>query len=80
MPPAQAAEHAHPARELFERKVPLRRIKKALGRLRDHLPDDVPVGTLRFRCRGEEIVVDDGRDAWAPESGQLVFDFQAQSI
>lgn len=63
------------SRELFERPVSSRRVRKALLRLRDQLPSGTPISTLHFRREGKQIVVDDGHDSWAPESGQIVFDF-----
>jgi tetratricopeptide (TPR) repeat protein len=63
------------ARGLMSSRVPPRRIKRALERLREQLPDDRPLNEVRIATEGSRIVVEDAAGRWQPESGQAVFDF-----
>jgi tetratricopeptide (TPR) repeat protein len=63
------------ARGLMASRVPPRRIKRALERLREQLPDDRPLNEIRIATEGSRIVVEDAAGRWQPESGQAVFDF-----
>jgi len=63
------------ARGLITSRVPPRRIKRALERLRERLPDDRPLNEVRIGTEGSRIVVEDAAGRWQPESGQAVFDF-----
>ncbi len=63
------------ARGLLSARVAPRRIRKALRRLREQLPDGRPLAALRIAMEGSRIVVADGARRWQPESGQILFDF-----
>ncbi|OGU27455.1 MAG: hypothetical protein A3K13_10920 [Gemmatimonadetes bacterium RIFCSPLOWO2_12_FULL_68_9] len=68
------------AKGLTAAKIPARRIRKALMRLRDELPQGRPLSALRIAAEGDRIVVTDGETAWYPESGQVVLDFTVSEI
>jgi tetratricopeptide (TPR) repeat protein len=63
------------AKGLVEQKVPARRIKSALLKLKEQLPTDKPLSGVVIAADGESIVVRDGQQRWNPESGQVLFDF-----
>lgn len=65
------------AHDLRRARIPPRRIAEALARLREALPDDLPLTGLRISAEGADVVVRDGGAPWAPRSGQLVIDFVA---
>lgn len=66
------------ARGLMSSRVPPRRIKRALERLREQLPEDRPLNEVRIATEGSRIVVEDAAGRWQPESGQAVFDFDGE--
>ncbi|MGH7483929.1 MAG: tetratricopeptide repeat protein [Longimicrobiales bacterium] len=68
------------AKGLADANVPLRRISRALLRLRRELPADRPLTELRITADGDTVVVRDGRAAWSPESGQLRLDFLVSDL
>ncbi len=63
------------ARGLMSARVAPRRIRKALRRLREQLPDGRPLTGVRIAIEGTRIVVADGARRWQPESGQILLDF-----
>ncbi|HEY7681567.1 MAG TPA: tetratricopeptide repeat protein [Gemmatimonadales bacterium] len=68
------------ARSLVRAKVPPRRIRVVLKRLRDDLPRGRSLSEVRVAAAGENIVVRDGGTTWNPESGQVVFDFAVSDL
>ncbi|MEX0880702.1 MAG: tetratricopeptide repeat protein [Thermoanaerobaculia bacterium] len=60
---------------LMSERVGPRRIRAALSRLREQLPDGRPLTAVRIAMEGSRIVVEDGARRWQPESGQILFDF-----
>ncbi len=60
---------------LADAGVPHRRIRKALRRLREKMPEDRPLTEVRIAAEGGRIVVEEGSRRWQPESGQILFDF-----
>ena len=60
---------------LADAGVAPRRIRKALARLREQMPDTRPLTAVRIAVEGSRIVVEDGARRWQPESGQILFDF-----
>jgi tetratricopeptide (TPR) repeat protein len=58
------------ARDLLDQGVPLRRVRRALDRLRASLPADRSLTELRLRAEGGEVVVEEAGRAWEPASGQ----------
>lgn len=62
-------------RELGGSRVPPRRVRGALARLRESLPDAGALTQLSISAAGREVVVRDDACLWSPESGQCCFDF-----
>jgi tetratricopeptide (TPR) repeat protein len=54
--------------------VPPRRLRKALARLREQMPDGGLHG-IRLSAEGRGLIAHDGHQSWDPESGQGSFDF-----
>jgi tetratricopeptide (TPR) repeat protein len=55
-------------------KVPARRIKQALARLRADLPESVPLSGVRISAIGSRVVVQQGASQWQADSGQYLLD------
>lgn len=68
------------ARELGDQDVPSRRIRKALLRLRDQLPEGRPLSAVSIAAAGEHVVVRDRGTLWEPETGQMAFDFSVEEL
>lgn len=68
------------ARDLVQQKVSPRRVRRALTRLRRRLPRGRSLAELRIAAEGGEVVVRSEGEAWNPESGQLVLDFQVAEL
>jgi tetratricopeptide (TPR) repeat protein len=65
---------------LLEARVPLGRIRRILSSLRRQLPPDQQLGSLTIMSDGRRVVVWDGTARWQPDSGQFLFDFEAQEV
>lgn len=68
------------AHELAGQRVPASRVRRALARLARELPEDRPVSGLRIFADGRQVAVRDGGTVWQPETGQVLLDFDVQSI
>lgn len=68
------------ARDLVRQNVPSRRVRSALNELRRRLPRGRSLAELRISAEGGEVVVRAEGEAWNPESGQLVLDFQVAEL
>ncbi len=68
------------AQGLVSARIPPRRVRSALRRLKEQLPEGRPLRGVRIRAEGDRIVVGDGRASWSPESGQVLFDFGAREL
>jgi tetratricopeptide (TPR) repeat protein len=62
------------AKGLVEARIPSRRVRAALRRLREQLPDR-PLTGVHISADGDRVVVSDGGARWQPESGQFLLDF-----
>jgi tetratricopeptide (TPR) repeat protein len=67
------------AKELQSR-VPPRKLRRALRRLRQQLPRGRPLTGVRITLRGADVVVRDGTVAWEPESGQGLLAFEVAEL
>lgn len=63
------------AKGLLAAKVPRRRIRLALQKLFQQLPEGKPLTGVRITAQGHHVVVRDGHELWNPESGQILLDF-----
>jgi tetratricopeptide (TPR) repeat protein len=68
------------ARELRERGVSPRRIRHALSRLREQLPEGRPLSAVTVAASGDHVVVRDRDTIWEPETGQVAFDFSVREL
>ena len=66
-------------RALLEQRVPLGRIGRALASLRHQLGER-PLTRLSVFKDGDRVVAWDGATRWNPESGQLLFNFDAARV
>jgi tetratricopeptide (TPR) repeat protein len=53
-------------------QLPARRVKRALRRLREQLPQGRGLAGVRITVEGDDVVVRDGGAAWKPVSGQAL--------
>lgn len=67
------------AKDLSDR-IPARKLRRALRRLREQLPSGRSLAGLRITTLGEELVVREGRRSWKAESGQGVLDFEVAEL
>ncbi len=56
------------------------RVKRALARLKQQLPEGRPLTGVAIGAEGNRIVVRDGGARWNPESGQVLFDFRVAEL
>src|SRR4030095_2999356 len=68
------------AKELLAARVPRRRVRLALQKLREQLPEDRPLRGVRISAQGQHVVARDGREVGDPESGQALFDFELSEL
>jgi tetratricopeptide (TPR) repeat protein len=68
------------ARGLFASRMPARRVRGTLQRLREELSWGRRMTGLQIAVEGRRIVVSDGEARWQPESGQILLDFGAADL
>ena len=68
------------AQGLLDARIPPRRVKSALRKLRDQLPEGRSLTGVRITADGDRILVRDGDSVWQPESGQVLLDFGVAEI
>ncbi|HXG57564.1 MAG TPA: tetratricopeptide repeat protein [Thermoanaerobaculia bacterium] len=68
------------ASELTSARVPERKVRRVLQKLREQLPPGRSLTGLRITTDGDRIVVSDGESLWNPESGQALFDFAVADL
>lgn len=68
------------AKGLVSARIAPRRVKSALRKLRDQLPEGRPLRGVHIRAEGDRIVVGDGGNEFEAESGQVLFDFGTEEI
>ncbi len=61
-------------------RIPHARVRRALRRLRAHLPAERPLTGVVLGADGGRIVVRDGGAPWNAESGQVLFDFHVEEL
>jgi tetratricopeptide (TPR) repeat protein len=68
------------ARELLDARIPARRIRRMVASLRRQLPADRALSSLTIYADGRRVVAWDGAARWQPDSGQFLFNFEAQAV
>lgn len=68
------------AKGLISARIVPRRVRTALRKLREQLPEGRPLRAVHIQADGNRIVVGDGSAQWVPESGQILFDFSAREL
>ena len=68
------------AKGLVKARVPARRVRDALRRLKQQLPTGRPLSGLQITAQGDHVVVRQGNTAWNPESGQAEFNFEVAEL
>ncbi len=68
------------AKGLLAARVPPRKIRNALRKLQDQLPQGRPLTGVRISAQGDRIVVQDGGAIWNPETGQTRFNFEVADL
>jgi tetratricopeptide (TPR) repeat protein len=64
----------------LEDKIPGPKLRRALRKLKEQLPPERPLSAVRITVDGDEIVARDGPNAWKPESGQRVLEFEVSEL
>lgn len=64
------------AQALAAANIPQRRIVRALRDLRSRLPDEMPLSGLSIGAVADEVVVSEGGNRWAAETGQYLLAFE----
>lgn len=59
-------------------RVPPRRVRQALRRLRDQLPEGRPLSGIRLAALGGDVVVREQDRVWSPATGQYWLDFESE--
>ena len=67
------------AEGLVEQRIPARRVRDAIKKIRDGLPPGASVQRIALSGEGQRVIADDGHRRWHPDSGQFVFDFKNSS-
>jgi tetratricopeptide (TPR) repeat protein len=68
------------AKALLAARIPQRRIRIALQNLHAQLPQGQPLTAVRISAQGHHVVARDGGEAWHPESGQTLLDFEVADL
>jgi tetratricopeptide (TPR) repeat protein len=68
------------AKGLLAARMPPRKIRSALRKLRGQLPVGRPLTGVRISAEGDRIVVQDGGAIWNPETGQTRFNFEVADL
>jgi tetratricopeptide (TPR) repeat protein len=68
------------AKGLLSAEVSSRRVRRALKRLRDTLPNGRPLTGVHITAEANRLIVRDGAARFEPESGQVLLDFGVQTL
>jgi tetratricopeptide (TPR) repeat protein len=68
------------AGELSAARIPERKVKRVLEKLREQLPSGRSLTAVRISADGDRVIVRDGSAVWNPESGQSLFDFSVSEL
>ena len=68
------------AKALFDSQMAPKKIMRMLGSLKRQLPGDQHLSRIKIYVDGQRIIALDGNARWQPDSGQFVFNFDAQAL
>jgi DNA-binding transcriptional MerR regulator len=68
------------AKGLLAERVPARKVRRALRKLKDQLPGGRPLTGVRICAEGDRIFVQDAGTVWNAETGQSRFNFEVASL
>jgi tetratricopeptide (TPR) repeat protein len=68
------------AKALLDARIPRRRIRIALENLHAQLPQGRSLTGVRISAQGHDVVARDAGEAWHPESGQAILDFDVADL
>jgi len=63
------------AKGLLSQRIPPQRVRNALSRLKQQLPEDGSLSSVQISAHGNRIVVQRSGHVWQPESGQTLLTF-----
>ncbi|MBI80230.1 MAG: tetratricopeptide repeat protein [Pseudomonadota bacterium] len=68
------------ANNLFMSNAKSNKIWKSLRSLRNHLPHDRPLSSIRVAAHGDKIIVSETNKSWEVDSGQTIMNFLVKDI
>ncbi len=68
------------AKGLLAARIPPRKVRRALERLKERLPHGRTLTGLRISAEGDRVVVRDGDSIWDPDSGQGCLNFEVRTL
>jgi tetratricopeptide (TPR) repeat protein len=68
------------AKGLEDADVPARRVRSALRKLKEQLPEGYPLSSVQILARGDHVLIRRGEEVWDPESGQAQLDFEVSEL
>ena len=68
------------AQGLVQARIPARRVKRALAKLRGELPEGRSLRDVHIHAEGDRIVVGEGGRQWSADDGQVLFDFATAAL
>ena len=68
------------AKGLIDAKIPVRRVRTALEKVREQLPNGRPLTAVHIFADGREVLVQAGNEVWNPESGQTLINFGVSTL
>ena len=68
------------AKGLIDAKIPVRRVRTALEKVREQLPSGRPLTGVHIFADGREVLVQAGNEVWNPESGQTLINFGVSTL
>ena len=68
------------AGELSSARIPRRKVRRVLEKLREQLPEGRSLTGIRIAADGDRVIVREGGAVWNPESGQSLFDFAVADL
>src|SRR3954469_2178996 len=68
------------AKGLISARIPPRRVRGALRKLKEQLPEGRPLRAVHIRAEADGIALGAASAQWSPESGRVLVDFGAPEL